>query len=260
VSRILVLDGAMTTVRLQTGLDALAIHRAYLAAGADIIKTDTFAGLKPRGRGVRPNDDEALRAAVVARTAADEACRATPDWPRRVAGVIGFDLGGIDGLIGGAVDLLLAETLASMAQVDTVLAAVARRRAAPPLMLSFAVTAAGTLVSGEPIADIARAIDGAPLYSVGINCGAGVDGLRPPLETLAGLSQVRVSCHPAAGLPDAFGEHDEPPAVTAAFLREAARDGLLDIAGGCCGTRPATTAAIAQAVSGLPARMAGFRE
>jgi 5-methyltetrahydrofolate--homocysteine methyltransferase len=264
VSRVLVLDGAMATLQMQTGMDAAAIHRAYLDAGADIISTDSFAGPRAKGQGPRgprgPSDDDARHAAGIARVAAAEASRATPDQPRRVAGVIGFDLAGIDGLIEGGVDLLLAETLTSTAQVDAALAAVSRRRGAPPLMLSVAVTAAGRLPSGEPIADLGRAIDGAPLYSVGLNCGSGVDGMSGPLETLARLSTVRVSCHPAAGLPDAFGEYDEPPAVTAAFLHQAAREGLIDIAGGCCGTTPATIAAIAQALRGLPARMAGFRE
>jgi 5-methyltetrahydrofolate--homocysteine methyltransferase len=260
VSRILVLDGATATLQLQTGLDAQAIHRAYLDAGADIISTGTF---------MARHDGETNAAARVARRAVDEFRPLTPDQPRLVAGVIGVAGAGVRGLIDGGVDLLLAETVDSVAQAMVALASADREPGAPPLMLSVAVGADGRLLSGETLDDLANAIAGAPLFSVGINCGRGVAGLLEPLRELAGAmtasagqpaATVRVSCHPAAGLPDAFGEYDEPPAVTAAFLRHAARDGLVDIAGGCCGTTPATIGAIARALHGLPARMAGFRE
>lgn len=256
MNRILILDGAMATLRAQTGLDAAAIHRAYLDAGADIIRTETLTGPRPQAQGPRgPSDEEARRAVAVARAATDEWSRATPTRPRQVAGVISYDQSGLDGLIDGGVDLLLAETLTSTSQIEAVLVAVARRRSAPPLMLSVAVTAAGRLLSGEPLDAAIRAVQDAPLWSLGINCGTGIDGLRAPLERLAVSAKCRVSCHPAAGLPDAFGQFDEPPAATAAFLRDAALSGLVDIVGGCCGTTPATLATIARSVEGVPARM-----
>lgn len=258
MSRILVLDGATATLQLQTGLDAAAIHRAYLTAGADIISTHTLMARR---------DDETSAAARVARLTADEFPPVTPDQPRLVAGVIGAGGAGIRGLIDGGVDLLLAETLVSVAQALDAVESAGRQPDAPPLMLSVAVGADGRLLSKETLDDLTAALTGAPLFSVGLNCGSGVEGLSEGLRALVGgLSGsppdagVRVSCHPAAGLPDAFGEYDEPPAVTAAFLRQAAREGLIDIAGGCCGTTPATIASIAQALRGLPARMAGFRE
>ena len=270
MSRILTLDGAMATLQMQTGLDAAAIHRAYLAAGADIISTDTF---------MAQHDAETNAAARTARLAADQFRQVTPDQPRLVAGVIGTGGAGIRGLIDGGVDLLLAETLVSVAQVLAVIDAASRQPDAPPLMLSVAVTADGRLQSGDTMDTLVDALAGVSLFSIGLNCGSGVDGLLGSLRALAGGLkaqaggmkavtgglkasgyQTRVSCHPAAGLPDAFGAYDEPPAMTSAFLHAAARDGLLDIAGGCCGTTPATIAAIAQAVGGLPARMAGFRE
>jgi 5-methyltetrahydrofolate--homocysteine methyltransferase len=247
VSAILILDGAMATLRLQTGLDAGAITRAYLDAGADIVRTDTFAAA----------DDEAAHAAArIAIDAVAERVRGDSERPR-VGGVIGIGLAGLDGLIDAGVDLLVAETLASTAQIEQALAAVARRRGAPPLMLSVAVTPAGQLVSGEAVVAVTRAIAGAPVWSIGLNCGSGVDGLRAPLETLASRCECRVSCAPAAGLPDAFGLYDEPLAQTVSFLADAAGAGLLDIAGGCCGTTPAHVRAIAAAMNGLAPRRGG---
>jgi 5-methyltetrahydrofolate--homocysteine methyltransferase len=114
-------------------------------------------------------------------------------------------------------------------------------------------------VSGQPIDDVARAIAGAPVWSIGLNCGAGIGALSAPLDTLASHCDCRVSCAPAAGLPNAFGEYDELASLPS-FLLDVAVAGLVDIVGGCCGTTPAVIAEIAGAVEGLPARMAGFRE
>jgi 5-methyltetrahydrofolate--homocysteine methyltransferase len=170
--------------------------------------------------------------------------------------VIGIGLAGLDGLIDAGVDLLVAETLASTTQIDETLNAVAQRRHAPPLMVSVAVTPAGRLISGQSADDVTRAIAGAAVWSIGLNCGSGVDGLRAPLETLASRCECLVSCAPAAGLPDAFGLYDEPVSETVAFLTDAAAAGLLDIVGGCCGTTPAHTRAIAAAMKGRTRRRA----
>jgi 5-methyltetrahydrofolate--homocysteine methyltransferase len=255
VSAILILDGAMATLRLQTGLDAPAIHRAYLDAGANIIRTDTFS----------VDGDEAAHAAARAAIAAADgrtwgpplggpSADSSSSSRPRVAGVIGIGLAGLDGLIDAGVDLLVAETLVGTAQIDDTLKAVARRHAAPPLMVSVAVTPEGRLVSGQSIDEVTRAIAGAPVWSIGLNCGSGVEGLRAPLETLASRCECLVSCAPAAGLPDALGLYDEPVSQTVAFLAEAAASGLVDIAGGCCGTTPAHVRAIAAAMNGLGRR------
>jgi 5-methyltetrahydrofolate--homocysteine methyltransferase len=250
VSRVLVLDGAMATLRLQTGLDAAAIHHGYLDAGADIIRTDTF---------MAADDRAAAAGARIARAAADAA--ATPARRPLVAGVIGVDGTGIDGLIEGGVDLLLAETLTHTSQIEAILGATAARPGSPPLMISVAVTPAGRLPSGQEVEEVIAAVrGGSGLYSLGVNCGSGVDGLYAVLSELAERVVCRVSCHPAAGLPDAFGLYDEPPALIAAFLRDAAAAGLVDIVGGCCGTTPDYIAAIAGEVGGLADRMLGFRE
>jgi 5-methyltetrahydrofolate--homocysteine methyltransferase len=255
MSAIRILDGAMATLQLQTGLDAAAIHRAYLDAGADIIRTDTFSVVGDEAA------DAAARVAIAA--VADRTWGPPSGGPSvdsssisrpRVAGVIGIGLAGLDGLVEAGVDLLVAETLTSTAQIDQTLKAVARRRGAPPLMVSVAVTPEGRLVSGESVDDVARAIAGAPVWSIGLNCGSGVEGLRAPLETLASRCDCLVACAPAAGLPDALGMYDEPVSETVGFLRDAASAGLLDIAGGCCGTTPAHVRAIAAAMDGVSPR------
>ncbi len=260
--RVLVLDGAMYTLRAQRAMDAAAVHAAYLRAGADIIRTDTFGATTAAA---------SAAGAAVARDAADAWTRATPAQPRFVAGVM--SAGGppghlrrqfgrqMQGLLDGRVDLLLAETLASLDEVAAVLDVAAPGGvAAAPLMISVAVTRAGRLPSGETIAALAAVVGPAPLFCVGLNCGDGAAGFRRPLAQLARLASCRVSCHPSAGTPDAFGDFDDAPGDTARVLGDAARAGLVDIAGGCCGTTPEHIAAIAAAVRGLPARMAGFRE
>jgi 5-methyltetrahydrofolate--homocysteine methyltransferase len=259
--RILVLDGAIGTLLLQPHPPGVAaIHRAYLEAGADIISTNTFAAT---------TYEEHLAASRLARRAANEASARAPDRPRFVAGAIGptgertiaavaaIYRERMRGLIDGGVDALLVETI-----VDTLHARAALEAAhgGLPLMLSVAVAPGGRLVSGEPLDELLAVIRHAPPFSIGLNCGDGTGHLRRPLETLATLGASYVSCHPAAGLPDAFGDYDEPPEETAGFMREAAEGGLLNIAGGCCGTTPAYIEAIAAAVRDVPARMLGFRE
>jgi 5-methyltetrahydrofolate--homocysteine methyltransferase len=270
-NRILVLDGAMFTLRAQRRISAADAHHAYLEAGADIISTDTFGAL---------NAEASAQGARAARTIADAWTRQTPAQPRLVAGVMSAAgpepslrallAAQMQGLIAGGVDLLLAETLASFAEVaavfDVVSDAVTESGGdrVPPLMISVAVTPAGVLPSGETIEGLVTmlaaelALARTPLLYAGLNCGSGTANLRRPLETLARLPSCRVSCHPSAGSPDAFGEFDESPDETARFLEDAARQGLLDLAGGCCGTTPEHIEAIAAAVRNLPARMGEF--
>jgi 5-methyltetrahydrofolate--homocysteine methyltransferase len=265
--RILVLDGAMATMLLRPGPpDVGDLHRAYLAAGADIITTNTFLPASYDGHAA---------AARLARRAADAASRATPEQPRFVAG----DLGPTDqktlaairalyrdqmqGLLDGGVDVLIVETIVDTLHARAAIEAVGQeqtsRARAIPLMLSITVADDGRMLSGEMIADLHAAIANAPPFCIGINCGYGAWDLRGPLEALGRIG-TRVSCHPSAGVPDAFGRYDESPADMARILRELVQAGLLDIVGGCCGTTPEHIEAIAAAVRDVPARMAGFRE
>jgi 5-methyltetrahydrofolate--homocysteine methyltransferase len=260
--RILVLDGAMATALLQGATDAAALHRAYLAAGADIITTNTFAASSYR---------QHRRAARCARRAADAAGGASGTRPRFVAGAIGptdrttvaairdIYRRRMQGLLDEGVDALLVETIIDTAHARAAVEAVEdeqqARGCALPLMLSVTVTDEGCLLSGETLDAFNAAVRHAAPLSVGINCGAGAEQLRQPVERLGHLSRAFVSCHPSAGLPDAFGQYDEAPADTARLLGELARAGLLNIAGGCCGTTPDHIRAIAAAVRDVPARM-----
>jgi 5-methyltetrahydrofolate--homocysteine methyltransferase len=271
--RILVLDGAMATLLLQPDPPEVEdLHRAYLAAGADIITTNTF----------RPASYQShVAAARVARRAADAASRTTPEQPRFVAGGLGptgqktlaavrdIYRDQMRALIDGGVDVLLVETIVDTLHARAAIEAVGEAQTtrgsvddggAIPLMLSITVTNDGRMLSGETIADLHAAIARTPPFCIGINCGLGARDVGGPLEALGRIGTY-VSCHPSAGVPDAFGHYDESPADTARLLAEFARSGLLDIAGGCCGTSPEHIEAIAAAVRDVPvgARRSGAR-
>jgi 5-methyltetrahydrofolate--homocysteine methyltransferase len=317
--RILVLDGAMGTmvqrhrlgetdyrgerfaehprelkgdndVLCLTRPDVIAgIHEAYLAAGADIIETNTFNGT------AISQGDYGLEAAVpainlegarLARRAADEWTARTPDRPRFVAGSIGpmnrtlslspdvndpafravtFDqvraayAEQVRGLLEGGVDLLLVETIfdtlnakAALVAIDEVFAATGARL---PIMLSVTVSdRSGRTLSGQTIDAFWTSVMHARPLAVGLNCGTGAAEMRPYLAELARIAEVLISCYPNAGLPNAFGEYDETPEITARLLREYADAGLVNIVGGCCGTTPDHIRAVAAAVASAAPR------
>jgi len=317
--RILVLDGAMGTMIQRHGLgeadyrgerlrehsrdlkgdnevlvltrpDVIAgIHDAYLAAGADIIETNSFSSTA-----IAQADYQLERlayelnvaAARLARAAADAWTARTPERPRFVAGALGptnrtlsispdvndptfrsvtFDqvraayAEQARGLIEGGVDLLLVETIfdtlnakACLVAIDEVLEALGRRL---PLIISVTITdRSGRTLSGQTIDAFHTSIAHAQPLAVGINCALGAREMRPYLAELAALTPCYVSCYPNAGLPNAFGGYDEDPPTTSGLLREFADGGLLNIVGGCCGTTPDHIRAIAEAVAGLPPR------
>lgn len=261
--RVLVLDGASGTMRLQTRLPAAARHDSYLDAGADIISTDTFQVLSCEG---------SRKAAGRARAAADAWSRRTPGQPRLVAGVSGpspassFDAirdgyrGQLRGLIDGGVDLLLLETtvdtLSARAWLAAVEAAQRGQRQALPVWVSAVATDAGLLLSGETLDTFVEAIEGAKPAVVGINCGTGAIDTRPHLDALARRAgNMAVAWYPSAGLPDAFGQYDEPLDATVRLLVDAARAGLVDVVGGCCGTSPELIRELAKAVRDAPPRL-----
>ena len=317
--RILILDGAMGTMVQRRGLDEAdfrgerfaahgrdlkgnndllvltrpdvvsGIHHAFLEAGADIIETNTFSGTAVAQSDygleglVRELNVEAAR---LARSAADDWTRRTPDRPRFVAGAVGptnrtlsispdvndpglrastFDAlreayaEQMRGLLDGGCDLLLVETIFDTLNAKAALVAVEEvfeaRGAAAPLMISVTVTdRSGRTLSGQTIDAFYVSIRHAQPLSVGINCALGARDMRPYLAELAGIAECRVSCYPNAGLPNAFGEYDETPDETAGLLREFAASGLVNLLGGCCGTTPEHIAAVARAVDGLPPR------
>jgi 5-methyltetrahydrofolate--homocysteine methyltransferase len=264
------------------------IHRDYLEAGADVVSTDTFnaTAVSLAEYGVGEQVYEINRAAAeVARRAADAMTRRTPDRPRFVAGSIGptnkvLSLGvhvddparrdvtfddivatyteQIRGLVAGGVDLFLPETsfdtLVTKACLFTIGRFFAETGTRLPVMISGTIFEGGRTLSGQTVEAFYTSIAHFDALSVGLNCAVGVDLMRAPLETLAGICRARVSCHPNAGLPDGFGGFLGDKDHTARTLGEYARNGWLNIVGGCCGTRPDWIHAIAEAVKGVPPR------
>ena len=238
------------------------VHDDYLRAGADIVRTNTFASA------TRDRAGEAsqlcIAAARLARDAADAWTRRTPERPRFVAGALGpsTERGSHDSiraayrtplraLLDGGVDLVLLETCCAPLQAAAALAACADaagetgRRV--PVILSMAVDAAGRLaVSNVPIDDLLAAIDPAAVGGLGINCGRGPEGLHDALRALRRHAPL-VTCHPSAGLPDVTGGYPSAPDDFARHVAGYVAAGLADIVGGCCGTTPAHVAALARA-------------
>jgi 5-methyltetrahydrofolate--homocysteine methyltransferase len=265
------------------------IHASYLDAGADIVETDTFTAtsVSLADYGLERHAHEINEAAArVAVRAARRASERTPDRPRFVAGSIGptnkttslspdvndpsfraIDFEGlaaayeeqVAGLLAGGVDLLLPETSFDTLNLKAALVAIERafdrlgRRV--PVIASITITdASGRTLSGQTPEAAWVSISHADLLAVGINCALGPAEMRPHVEELARTSHRFVACYPNAGLPNEFGGYDETPERVAAVLGEFARDGLLNLAGGCCGTTAEHVRAIADAVAGVAPR------
>jgi len=301
--RIMVLDGAMGTSIQQRDLSAADyggeqyegcvdyvsvtrpqviqdIHAEYLAAGADIIETNTFGGSGTVLAEYGLQDEVVavnLAAAEVARAAADAA--STPDRPRLVAGSLGPGTksitvtGGITweevrdvyyaqaaALLEGGVDLLLLETaqdtLNIKAAITGIRAALDDAGADAPVMLSGTVELMGATLGGQAIEALAVAVEHLPLFSVGVNCSTGPTFMTDHVRALADIAKTRVTCVPNAGLPDENGDYNESPAAMAAVLSRFAENGWLNAIGGCCGTTPAHVTAFAEVASSYPPRAA----
>jgi 5-methyltetrahydrofolate--homocysteine methyltransferase len=264
------------------------IHRAYLEAGADIIETDTFNSnpLSMAEFGLEEFVFELnRRAAEIARSAVDAFNRETPRKPRFVAGSIGptkkqlsmgihvddpgrrdvtFDemvanyTWQIRALVEGGVDLLLPETSFDTLVMKACLFAIDRyfeeSGARLPVMISGTVFKGGRTLSDQSVEAFYHSVSHFDSLSVGLNCAVGIDLLREPLENLSKVARTRVSCYPNAGMPDGFGGFLGDLPHTAATLGECARNGWLNIVGGCCGTTPEWISAIAKAVDGVAPR------
>ncbi|WP_370307922.1 methionine synthase [Sinimarinibacterium flocculans] len=266
-----------------------AIHGEYLAAGADLIETNTFNAqvISLHDYGMESLAYELNRdAAKLARQAADEWSARTPDRPRFVAGALGptsrtcsispdvndpgarnvsYDelvaayLEQIRGLVDGGADVLLIETIFDTLNAKAAIFACEtwfeQSQTRLPVILSGTITdASGRTLSGQVTEAFWNSIRHARPLAVGLNCALGGRDMRPYIAELARIADCYVSCYPNAGLPNAFGEYDERPEDTGGILREFAQSGLVNIVGGCCGTTPDHIAAIAAAVSGLPPR------
>ncbi|MEI4271305.1 methionine synthase [Klenkia sp. LSe6-5] len=263
------------------------IHDEYLAAGADLLETNTFNATTISLADYGMSDlayELNVASARLAREAADAA--STPDKPRFVVGAIGptsrtasispdvNDPGarnvGYDelvaayleqarGLVDGGADVLLVETIfdtlnakAAIFALETLFEDRGRRW---PVMISGTITdASGRTLSGQVTEAFWNSVRHVRPLLVGLNCALGAAEMRPYIAELSRVADTFVSCYPNAGLPNAFGEYDESPAETAAVLREFAQAGLVNLVGGCCGTTPAHIAAIAGTVEGLAPR------
>jgi len=263
------------------------IHTAYLEAGADIICTNTFNGTRVSQADYGLEDlcyELNKAAATLAREAADKA--ATADQPRYVAGSLGpttrtasispdvndpgarnvsFDqlvaayLEEANGLVDGGADILLIETIfdtlnakAAIFAVETLFEERGRRW---PVIVSGTITdASGRTLSGQVTAAFWHSVRHVRPLAIGLNCALGADEIRPYVAELARIADCFISCHPNAGLPNAFGEYDETPEHMADVLGEFATSGLVNLVGGCCGTTHEHIAAIAGAARGVAPR------
>ena len=265
------------------------IHREYLAAGADLVETNTFSStaIAQADYGLETLAYELnVEGARVARAAADEWTRRTPDRPRFVAGAMGptnrtlsispdvnnpalravtFDQlrdayrDQVRGLIDGGAHLLLIETIFDTLNAKSAIAAALdvfdERGVELPLMISATITdRSGRTLSGQTLDAFYVSIRHARPFSVGLNCALGAEQMRPYLAELARIAECYVTCYPNAGLPNAFGEYDELPPDTARLLHDFAHSGFVNILGGCCGTTPDHIRAVAAAVTDLPPR------
>ena len=283
------LQGDLDLLSLTRPDEVEAIHRAYLEAGADIVETNTFTATAIGQADYRTAHlvrDLNLAAALLARRAADAFTAREPGKPRFVAGILGptnrtaslspdvndpahraVDFDGLaaaygeqaGALLDGGVDLLMVETVFDTLNCKAALFAIRelleRRGLDVPVMVSGTITdRSGRTLSGQTPEAFWNSIRHAAPFSVGLNCALGAEELRPWIEELARVADVPVSCHPNAGLPNAFGRYEQGPATMAAVLDEFAERGFLNIVGGCCGTTPAHIAAIAAAVAGRKPR------
>jgi 5-methyltetrahydrofolate--homocysteine methyltransferase len=257
----------------------LDVHRQYLAAGADIITTNTFTAtsIGQADYGLQSLVGEMnLRSAQLARQAADEA------GGRFVAGSVGplnvtlslsprvedpayratsFDevyaayFEQMRALADGGVDLLMIETIFDTLNAKAAIAAAHDAAPALPLWISATIVdLSGRTLSGQTLEAFMASVEHAEPLVAGLNCSLGAEEMRPHVAELSRLAGTYTACHPNAGLPNAFGGYDQTPEETARLLGEFAAAGMVNIVGGCCGTTPAHIARIAAAVSGRPPR------
>ncbi|MFT4924457.1 MAG: 5-methyltetrahydrofolate--homocysteine methyltransferase [Phenylobacterium sp.] len=265
------------------------IHGEYLAAGADILETNTFNATRIAMADYEMEDlsrEINFAAAKIAREIADEYTAKNPNKPRFVAGVLGptnrtcsispdvndpayrnvtFDelkdayIESTLALIEGGADLILIETIfdtlnakAAVFAVEQVFADLGKRY---PVMISGTITdASGRTLSGQTTEAFYNSLAHANPISFGLNCALGPKELRQYVEEMSRISNCAVSAHPNAGLPNAFGEYDLDAQEMNQHIREWAESGLLNIVGGCCGTTPEHIRVMAEVVADIPPR------
>ncbi len=251
-----------------------SIHKQYLDAGADIIETNTFSSTSIAQADYDMQSlayELNIASAKCAREAADEYTQKNPSKPRFVAGAIGplnktlslspdvnnpgfravtFDevvlsyTEQVKGLVDGGVDILLIETIFDTLNAKAAIFAIKeffRKNNLPeiPIMISGTITdASGRTLSGQTLEAFYISVIHANPLSIGLNCALGAKEMRPHIEELSAIAKCFTSAYPNAGLPNTFGEYDELPHETAHIIEEWAKEGFVNIVGGCCGTTP----------------------
>jgi 5-methyltetrahydrofolate--homocysteine methyltransferase len=265
------------------------IYEKYLAAGSDIVGTNTFNSSSISQADYNTQEfvyEMNFESARLAKQAADKFSALTPNKPRWVAGAIGpmnktlsmspdvNDPGyravtfeqikesyqeAVKGLIDGGVDLLLVETVfdtlnckAALFAINELLEQMGRKL---PIMVSGTIVdMSGRTLSGQTVEAFLNSVAHANIFSIGLNCSLGAKEMRPYIEELSQKANMYISCYPNAGLPNAFGGYDELPEETAAYLKEFGESGFLNLVGGCCGTTPDHIGKIAEFVKDIPPR------
>ncbi|RNL82769.1 5-methyltetrahydrofolate--homocysteine methyltransferase [Sinomicrobium pectinilyticum] len=268
------------------------IHARYFEAGADIVETNTFSGTTIAMADYHMENlvyELNYESARIARETADEFTARNPEKPRFVAGAIGptnrtasmspdvndpgyraitFDelrtayKQQVEALVDGGVDILLVETIFDTLNAKAALFAIEEMKEERgldiPVMVSGTITdASGRTLSGQTVEAFLISISHIPLLSVGFNCALGADQLKPYLKRLGQHTDLNISAHPNAGLPNAFGEYDQTPEEMQELIREYLEDNLVNIVGGCCGTTPDHIKLIAEVAAGYKPRKLG---
>ncbi|MAP96176.1 MAG: 5-methyltetrahydrofolate--homocysteine methyltransferase [Ponticaulis sp.] len=267
-----------------------SIHDAYFGAGADISETNTFCATTIAQDDYELDAESVyainLEGAKIGRERADAWTEKEPSKPRFLAGAMGplnkmlsmspdvNDPGArsvtfdqvyeaykhqVRGLYEGGVDLYVIETITDTLNCKAAIKAIrdleAEGQEELPIWISGTITdRSGRTLSGQTVEAFWNSIRHARPFAVGFNCALGAELMRPHVASLAKVSDCLVSAHPNAGLPNEMGTYDETPEQTAAHIGNWARDGLLNVVGGCCGTTPDHIRAIAEAVEGVPPR------
>tara|TARA_R100000388_G_scaffold61236_1_gene44880 strand:- start:10078 stop:11079 length:1002 start_codon:yes stop_codon:yes gene_type:complete len=258
-----------------------SIHEEYLAAGADIVETNTFSGTSIAQADYKLEHivyELNRKSAEIAKKATKKFTEQNPDRPRFVAGSMGptnrtasispevtdpayravtFDelaeayKEQAKGLMDGGADLLLIETIFDTLNAKAALFAIQElfdeRGEKLPIMVSGTITdASGRTLSGQIVEAFLISVSHAPILSVGFNCALGAKQLQPYLQNLADKSDFFVSAYPNAGLPNEFGEYDQDPELMGQEVERYLEENLVNILGGCCGTTPAHISKMAE--------------
>ncbi|HYK73233.1 MAG TPA: methionine synthase [Pseudoneobacillus sp.] len=248
------------------------IHEEYLKAGADIIETNTFGAtslvLDEYKLGHKAYEINKIAAQIAVRAAQRFS---TPEWPRYVAGSMGPTTKSLSvtggttfealsktyeeqaiGLIDGGVDLLLVETSQDLLNVKSaytgIQKAFEKTGKVLPIMVSGTIDPMGTTLAGQSIEAFYISVEHMKPVAVGLNCATGPEFMQDHIRSLSNMATTAVSCYPNAGLPDEEGHYHETPEILSKKLAGFAKQGWLNIVGGCCGTTPEHISAIANEI------------